>query len=159
MRGKLIVIIAVAVVALLAAGGGAYYFLKVRRARPGAVATKLQPKKKLFVSLKPLVVSINKKGKLGLPDQSTYLQVGFQFETVHDKARTAFKDLRPAIRGNVLALLLNLSPEVLHSQAVRDRMKKHVLQTVNQTLYSNQPDVGHDAFDRVYVTRFVTQAG
>lgn len=159
MKGKLIVIIAVGVVVLLAGGGGAYYFLKIRRSKPSAMATKPQPKKKLFVSLKPLVVTIDQKGKFGLPIQATYLQVGFQFATVRDKARKAFKSLRPAIRGNVLSLLLNLSPDILREQSARDRMKKRVLRTVNDTIYRNQPNVGHDAFDQIYITRFVTQAG
>lgn len=161
MRDKrvVIIIILVSVIVLLAGGGAAYYFLKMRSAKTSVATAQAKPRKKLFVSLKPLVVSIEEKGKFGMPSQSTYLQVGFQFETVHARALHAFKDLRPAIRGNVLALLLNVSPAVLHQQSARDKMKQNVLKAVNETLHENEPKVGQTAFGQVYITRFVTQAG
>lgn len=158
MRGKLIIIIAIVVVVLLAGGGAGYWYFMMRPSHTTAQKAK-PPKKKLFVSLKPMVVSVEGQSQFGLSSGTTYLQIGFEFETVHQKALQAFNDLRPAIRGKVLTLLLNLSPDVLHQQDVRTKMKQKVLGVVNKTIADNEPDVGKQSFEQVYITNFVTQSG
>lgn len=157
MKGKLLwIIIAMLVVMLLAGGGAAYWLLRFQKSAQAAV----QPvPKKVFVSLNPFVVSIQVPDKMGGPAAVTYLQIGFQFAAVHKRDVEAFKDLQPAIRGNVLALLLDLPPAILQQSKLRDQLKEKVLAEVNKTLANNRPELGKQAFTKVYITRFVTQAG
>lgn len=157
MKGKLwLIIIPIMAVMLLAGGGAAYWFLRGQLSAQAAVPP---VPKKVFASLNPFVVSIQLPDKLGGPPAVTYLQIGFEFAAVHKEDVEAFKDLRPAIRGNVLALLLDLPPAILQQSKLREKMKQEVLEAVNKTLASNRPELGKQPFKKVYITRFVTQAG
>lgn len=154
MRGK--IIIAAIVVAVLVVGGGGYWYFKMR---PKEVATaKKAPKKKLFASIKPMVVGLSQKSNYGLTSGTTYLQIGFQFETVHKKAIKDFNSVKPAVRGHVMNLMLNLSPAVIHKKKARQKMKQSVLKEVNKVIANNDPKVGKHAFDHIYITNFVTQS-
>lgn len=154
------VIIAASIVVLLAilGGGGAYYYF-VMGGAPSHVAKapKTQPE---FVALKPIVVNLqDSNGSSGNSyAAASYLQVGFKFATTSDKAVKIFKAMQPAIRGNVLDLLLKQPPSVTTSDAARKKMKAAVLKTVNQTI-ADQLDSAKKApgFSKVYITRFVTQ--
>lgn len=141
-------------------GGGAFYYSEMRPA-PAQAENKPAPKPQ-FVSLKPIVVTLQTQdqGQMSMSSVSTYLQVGFQFSTTDAGAVSAFKAMRPAIRGNVLDLLLQQPAKVITSDTQRRQMKAAVLKVVNQTLSdSGSENADGGAFNKVYVTRFVTQPG
>jgi flagellar basal body-associated protein FliL len=155
MRGKtLIIVIASVGVVLLLGAGGAYWMLG-RHAKAHPVA-KAAPKP-LFVSLDPMTVSVHGQNRFGLQSDGAYLQVGFQFATVKKEAVNEFNAILPAVRGNVLSLLLNVSPKVLTEQAAREKMKQQVLAEVNKTLAKNDSSLAKQAFGKAYITLFVTQ--
>lgn len=155
MRGK--VIIAAAVVVALGLGGGGYWYFWMR---PGEIAAaKAAPKKKLFAAIKPMVVGLSPSGKYGLASGTVYLQVGFQFETVHKKAIKDFASIKPAIRGHVMDLMLNLPLTVIHKKKIRTQMKQSVLDEVNKVIAANDPKAGKHSFDHIYITHFITQQG
>lgn len=158
MQRRALIIISAAVVALLAIGAGAtYWFMVVRPEHAKAAAA--QPKKALFVSLAPMVVNIRAKGQFGLGGESTYLQIGFEFSSVQERAIKSFKSIQPAIRGNVLALMLNASPKILVKKAAREKLRARVLALVNKMMTKNDSKIGEHAFSRAYITNFVTQPG
>lgn len=151
------VLIAVAVVVILAIGGGGYWYFKMRPKE--VAAAKKAPKKKLFATLKPMVVGVSGNSQYGLSSGTTYLQIGFQFETVKKKSLSDFNSLKPAIRGHVMSLMLNAKPAILHKKQARQKMKQNVLAEVNKVIASNDPKAGKHAFDQIYITNFVTQSG
>lgn len=162
-----LIIIAACVVILAFVGGGAFYYFEMRP-DPAAQAENKPAPKPQFVSLKPLVVNLRTPDQgqgqgqfpMRMSSGSTYLQVGFQFSTTDAGAISAFDDMRPAIRGNVLDLLLQQSADVITSHSKRQQMKDAVLKVVNQTVTSAGADNADGAtFSKVYVTRFVTQPG
>lgn len=157
-RRSFIIIIIAAVGAVLAIGAGATYWFMVARPEH-AKAAAVKPKKALFVSLAPMVVNIQANGQFGLGGESTYLQIGFEFSTVRKHAIKAFKSIQPAIRGNVLALMLDASPEILVKKAARDRLRARVLALVNTMLVKSDHDIGAHPFSHAYLTNFVTQPG
>lgn len=148
---------AVLIIALIG-GGGFYYFFVLRHESSQMTTAHQHPPKPDFVSLKSMVVNLQPSNgrKYG---GSVYLQVGFKFATTNSKAIKVFKSMQPAIRGNVLNLMLKQPATVTHSEKARDKMKKAVLKTVNQTI-ANQLDRANKAsgFSKVYITRFVTQS-
>ena len=154
MRTK--ILIAIALVVVLAIGGGGYWYFKIRPKE--VAAAKKAPKKKLFASVKPMVVGISGGSKYGLSSGTTYLQIGFQFQTVKKKAIADFDNLKPAIRGHIMSLLLDAKPAILNHKQARNQMKKSVLKEVNKIIVSNDPKFGKHVFDQVYITNFVTQS-
>lgn len=157
MRGKKVWIIIGAVVLLLLAGGGTYFFLASRNTGTATAAKK--PTKHLFADLQNLLVNIHGQSQDGLvADPGMYLQLGFKLETTSAKTITDFKALLPAIRGNVLNLLLDASSDVVSHSSARNKMKQKVLGVVNQTLNQNDPALGKHPFTQIYLTNFVTQA-
>lgn len=156
-RKKILILIAVVVLLGLGGGAGYYFFLRPR----------LNPKEKtaaslvhLFASIDPMVVNVHAASdKFGLGGGSDgYLQVGFKLETGSKEVIKAFQKLRPAIRGNVLTLMLEVSPDVLTKSSARTALKNRILASVNRTLQKDAPKVGKKRFRRIYFTRFVTQS-
>ena len=160
MKRKNLLILS-AIVGLLILGGGAGYFfyLRPRFQHDGKDAKKGVVH--LFASISPMVVNVHTpSGRFGLGGGSDgYLQVGFKLETNSGKVVDAFQRLRPAIRGNVLTLMLEVSPDVLTKTAARTALKNRVLASVNRTLRKDAPELGTHRFQRIYFTRFVTQSG
>lgn len=139
------------------ASGLSIWFFVVRPDQVKARADK--PKKMLFVSIRPVVVNVHSKGQFGLSTGPTYLQIGFELATTDAKALSIFKSIQPAIRGNVLDVLLNASPDVLDKQVARNKLRARVLALVNGMLAQHAKKGAHHAFSSVYITRFVTQPG
>lgn len=156
---KIVIIAAPIVLLAILGGGGAYYYF-IMRSAPSHAAKAPKPKPE-FVALRPMVVNLQaSNGSSGNNYAApTYLQVGFKLATTNDKAVQVFKDMQPAIRGNVLGLLLKQPASVTSSAAARKKMKAAVLKTVNQTI-ADQLNSAKKApgFSKVYITRFVTQA-
>lgn len=158
---KIVIISAAAAVFIALIGGGGYYYFVRRHAPSTTAAAHQRPPRPEFVSLKSMVVNLQPSGSSYASDYgaSAYLQVGFKFATTNDNAVEAFKSMQPAIRGNVLDLMLKQPAAVTHSEAARDRMKVAVLKTVNQTIASQLDSSKKDpGFSKVYITRFVTQS-
>lgn len=156
-RKKLLII--TAVVILLAVGGGAGYFFYFRHLlHPKHEAA--GPAAHLFASIAPMVVNVHEKsGQFGLGGGSDgYLQVGFKLETSSKKVIDTFEQLRPAVRGNVLTLMLEVSPDVLTKASARTALKNRILASVNHMLQKDVPALGKKRFRRIYFTRFVTQS-
>lgn len=158
MKRKKLLIVS-AIVLVLAGGGAASYFYYFRhvlhpKASTSATATHL------FASIAPMVVNVHaQSGQFGLGGSSDgYLQVGFKLETDSKKVVDAFEQLRPAVRGNVLTLMLKVSPDVLTKASARAALKNRILANVNRTLQKDAPGIGKQRFRRIYFTRFVTQS-
>lgn len=152
-------LIVTAVVLVLAGGCVVSYFFYFRHLlHHKAVAE--QPSTHLFASIAPMVVNVHaQSGQFGLGGSSDgYLQVGFKLETDSQKVINAFEQLRPAVRGNVLTLMLKVSPEVLTKASARTALKNRILTSVNHTLRKYSPGIGKHRFRRIYFTRFVTQS-
>lgn len=156
-RKKLLTI--TALVILLAAGSGAAYLFYFRHLLYPKHAS-ARPTIHLFASIAPMVVNVHGQSRqFGLGGGSNgYLQVGFKLETSSKKVIAAFERLRPAIRGNVLTLMLEVSPDVLTKASARTALKNRILANVNRTLQKDAPALGKKRFRRIYFTRFVTQS-
>ncbi|MGN8158748.1 flagellar basal body-associated FliL family protein [Salinisphaera sp. RV14] len=157
MRKTVIIAASIVLLAILGGSGAYYYFVMDSAPSHVAKAPKPQPK---FVALKPIVVNLQASNESSGNSygSASYLQVGFKLATTNDKAVQAFKDMQPAIRGNVLDLLLEQPASVITSDAARKKMKAAVLKTVNQTIADQLDSAKKEpGFSKVYITRFVTQ--
>lgn len=158
MKRKKLLIVSALVVVLAGAGGASYFYYFRHLLHPKTTADR--PAVHLFASISPMVVNVHEQsGQFGLGGGSDgYLQVGFKLETSSKKVIDAFERLRPAVRGNVLTLMLKVSPDVLTKASARTALKDRILASVNHTLQKDAPDIGKKQFRRIYFTRFVTQS-
>lgn len=151
MRKPLILIIALLIVLSIAGAGGYFYFYKAPSSK--------QTAKLNFVSVKPMVVSLQPAKGNAFASGSTYLQVGFELSTTDLQAVQEFKAMRPAVRGNILDLLLKQPQSVISNDGQREKMKTAVLGAVNSTIAGSHDSKNEHMFSKIYVTRFVTQGG
>lgn len=155
---RVIIPVAVGVVMLAAGAGAGMYFGGHRAPHSSAPPPKNVHHAVYFAAINPIVVSLSSQSSALLANVgSTYLQIGFQLESSNPKAKKTFKNLSPAIRGKVIALMLDASPTIIQSAKARDAIKAHVLADVNDILYTNDNTLGRHAFQHVYITDFVTQ--
>jgi len=135
---KMIIIIAVVVLALL--GGAAAMFLggddakeEDDSAEVEEVATAKQPP--IFISMeKPLIVRFKKQSNGAV----RYIRVNFEVMARDQAIIDSFTLHQPAIKHDLLLLLLSQKYDILNSPDGNDVLQDQALETINTILSSNE---------------------
>lgn len=135
MPSKLIAALLGVVVVIVLLGGGGYYMLQKNGS--GKTAEKAAPPPKpSFVSMKSFTIHVAGEKNGEFRGIGSFIQIGFQLETTSATAVERFEARKPAVRGNVLSVLLEQPITILNDKDARKAMKASVLQVVNRTLSS-----------------------
>jgi len=152
---KIILFGGIGIVVLLAGGGGAFAYLELNQ-KPAAPAkpVALPPKPIVFAALPDLVVSI--PDDAGDPP-SSYVQLTLQFATTDPNAVTAFTNLQPIIKSQIISLLMNETGKTLADPAGRDTLTKNCLAISNTVLTKSAGYTPANPFSAAYITNLVVQ--
>jgi flagellar basal body-associated protein FliL len=153
---KTALLIVVAAVAGAGATIGAQAFLP--HATPAGTADKLPPppppKPVLFADVSDITVSI--PPDVGAPATS-YLQFAVQFSTTDPNALTAFAQLQPIIKADIINLLMNENSHSLQDPATRADLLQSCLSISNNVLSQKADYTPANPFSAAYITNLVVQ--
>jgi flagellar basal body-associated protein FliL len=152
---KIILFGGIGAVVLLAGGGGTFAFLELRH-KPTAPAKPavIPPKPIVFAALPDLVVSI--PDDTGDPP-SSYVQLTVQFATTDPNAVTAFTNLQPIIKSQIISLLMNETGKTLADPANRATLTENCLAISNTVLTKSAGYTPANPFTAAYITNLVVQ--
>jgi flagellar basal body-associated protein FliL len=152
---KMIMFGGIGAVVLLAGGGGTFAFLEMGHKSAGpAKPVAVPPKPIVFAALPDLVVSI--PDDTGDPP-SSYVQLTLQFATTDPNAVTAFTNLQPIIKAQIISLLMNETGKTLADPAGRDTLTKNCLAISNTVLTKSAGYTPANPFSAAYITNLVVQ--
>ena len=153
--GKILMIAGIVVVAIGAGIGGT---LGVTALMPHhtASAAKLPPaiKTLFFASLTDVIVSI--PADAGAPP-SSFVQFAVNFSTYDQNAITAFAEVQPIIKSDVISLLMNETGKTLQDPATRNDLSKSCLAIANTVLSRSASFTPMNPFTAAYITNLVVQ--
>jgi flagellar basal body-associated protein FliL len=151
---KILLIAAGAAVLLAAAGGGWAVFIRAGQ-KHAATHASAAPKPLYFAQLADLVVSVP-------PDSaspaSLYIQITLQFATTDQNALTAFNNLQPIIRAQIINLLMAQTAKTIMDPAQHEALSRACLAIVNQVLTSAASYTPPSPFSAAYITSLVEQS-
>jgi len=155
--GGILKIAGTAAVAAGVGAGGMFGFLHFKPHPAGvtaaAVTVPAAPKTVYFADLSDVTVSI--PPDTGEPATS-YLEFGIQFSTTDQNALTAFDELQPIIKSDIINLLMNETSHSLQDPQTRADLIKSCLDISNNVLARNA-NYTPAPFGAAYITNLVVQ--
>jgi flagellar basal body-associated protein FliL len=155
--GKILMIAGIVVVAIGAGIGGTLGVIAVMPHHTAATATKPPPpaiKPLFFASLTDVIVSI--PADAGDPP-SSFVQFAVNFSTYDQNAITAFAEVQPIIKSDVISLLMNETGKTLQDPATRSDLSKSCLAIANTVLSRSASFTPANPFTAAYITNLVVQ--
>lgn len=149
---KIILIAGVAVVLL--GGGGAAYVLLGHSHSAAAAHKPPPPKPILFADLSDLVITV--PADTG-DSTAAYIQISLQFATTEPGAVTAFANLQPIVKAQIITLLMGKTAKALMDPATHDALSKSCLAIANTVLDKSAGFTPKSPFSAVYITNLVEQ--
>lgn len=151
---KKIILIAAAIVLLGGGSGGALFYLSLHRAAAMAHKPPPPPKPIYFAQLADLVVTVPADTN---DPTSSYVQITLQFSSLDPNAVTAFGNLQPIIKAQVIALLMSETAKSLMDPATHNDLTRTCLGIANQVLNKSANYTPPSPFTAAYITNLVEQ--